>query len=795
MSRSVPQSEHRQTTPRYFPIATHTHSPPSILSRHRPLADEDASPLRTALPQEERPLIPSALQQPGDSYATPLPKLSMIVLSITLLGEFLTANVSMPFLLFMVESFDEFPEGSDVGFYTGLLVATFFFTQFLTSLLWATVAEKHGQRLVLFVSLLGGSITCALFGTSTTLKQAIAIRLMQGVFAGAIGVARGCVTVITDSSNEGRAYAILGFCWGLGGVSGAIVGGAFESPAQKWPTVFGKLPLFVKYPYLLPTSIAASVTLTGSLLTLFLGPDGGPREGAIRLPPEKITDQLTKPFQKRNRSRPASIYDGLRKASRTFSDVFASRVPESTSSPSVPLSQSPSASRPIPRTSRVDGYAYGYGGGARALSFRSRLGSNMSGASYRRAAKATFAVERVPSPGTACQEALQQTRLVLANENAVTSIADLWVAAAINVDNEEVFENDDADLEGPYESVFDPDGDDPNDNLASGADDTATERGKRIAGFAPSVPATRRSSHVSPFRRPSTPRHQASQSPQRRRPSLQYGPSGQPFEVASPLRRFSNTTPGIFAHPGVKIPPAVAEAQRLLSAPDLPQVQEVVDVAPSGEGTQPSLMSQLPLAIIFQYGWLALHTTTHDMIFLTYVVSKYESGGLNLTAGDFSQLIALMCLAQIAFQFYLYPNIGPPRGRFSHLAMFRLGTFLFIPGYLTVILYRVLASPQAGGGVILMILLTISTAVRYCGATFTFTSVSILLNYMSPPQVVGISNGVAQSIVSLARGFGPLLGGYVWSATVQGNPSGYYIGFLIAGMACALAVVHTMFIH
>ena len=51
---------------------------------------------------------------------------------------------------------------------------------------------------------------------------------MQGIFAGAIGVARGCVTVVTDPSNEGRAYAILGFCWGFGGVAGAIVGGTCE---------------------------------------------------------------------------------------------------------------------------------------------------------------------------------------------------------------------------------------------------------------------------------------------------------------------------------------------------------------------------------------------------------------------------------------------------------------------------------------------------------------------------------------------------------------------------------------
>jgi len=214
-------------------------------------------------------------------------------------------------------------------------------------------------------------------------------------------------------------------------------------------------------------------------------------------------------------------------------------------------------------------------------------------------------------------------RLLMANENAVTNIADLWVAAAINVDNEEVFENDDA--EGPYEeSVFDADGDDANDtpNPPSGVEDTLPERGKRFMGANTPAPSTRRGSHASPLRRPSTPQYQVSQSPQLRRTSTQYGASGQPTEMVSPPRRFSNTVPAIFAHPGVKTPLAVAEAQRLLNAPDPTQLQEgTPDTTPTVEGKQTSLMSQLPMSIIFQYGWLALHTTTHDMLFLTYLVS------------------------------------------------------------------------------------------------------------------------------------------------------------------------------
>jgi MFS family permease len=76
---------------------------------------------------------------------------------------------------------------SELGSYTGAIVSGFFITQFLTSLLWATVANKHGNRAVLFIALLGNAFTCALFGTSKTFAEAIVIRLIMGVFNGAVG--------------------------------------------------------------------------------------------------------------------------------------------------------------------------------------------------------------------------------------------------------------------------------------------------------------------------------------------------------------------------------------------------------------------------------------------------------------------------------------------------------------------------------------------------------------------------------------------------------------------------------
>lgn len=130
------------------------------------------------------------------------------------------------------------------------------------------------------------------------------------------------------------------------------------------------------------------------------------------------------------------------------------------------------------------------------------------------------------------------------------------------------------------------------------------------------------------------------------------------------------------------------------------------------------------------------------------------------------------------------------------------------------------------------------SAVRYCGSTFSYTAISVLLNYstsssavssssrahftvcfsVSPPHLVGFANGIAQSIVSLARFAGPILGGTVrtfvlsyprvfclmmmgvcscqlWSTSVQDNPSGYPLGFIVCSLACGLAILHSFFIR
>ena len=122
------------------------------------------------------------------------------------------------------------------------------------------------------------------------------------------------------------------------------------------------------------------------------------------------------------------------------------------------------------------------------------------------------------------------------------------------------------------------------------------------------------------------------------RPSVSFSPALRSSLPSS--RQPSVTVPTIFAHSGVKVPSAVYDAQQLALSPsdslqpERPSVAFTTDLlapiseTPISEDAEsqlieksPSLMSQLPLVVIIQYGVMALHNTTHDQIFLSYLVS------------------------------------------------------------------------------------------------------------------------------------------------------------------------------
>lgn len=417
-----------------------------------------------------------------------------------------------------------------------------------------------------------------------------------------------------------------------------------ERPAEKWSQVFGPIPFFVDYPYFLPCAIAGSITLIGvalvffhvafpaqspigSILSLFLGRDGGPREGAIRLPPEKpvnqhpaipeeseIIEELLEDEQ------PTGMFGTLRrKISRSFSIYTGSSSPvilptDPTSTPSVPLISSPPINKQ--RMSRANGSAYGYSGNQ-----RHRLASTISPrrsmtSTLRSRRSAYFDGHQSSYEGS---ELNFTQRLLIANENAVTNIADLWVAAAMNVDVEEQYDLD-AGMPTDEEQARVDGEEDVADQDVFGAVRGRTDS-RSINGATISSQHGPRSSRAVFASTRGLPRRSVSR-------TSALGSSM--FGGARLSRRSSAIGPSIFAHAGVRTPPAVLDAQLREAEPSdaLTPIPERRGVGGTEAGAvdevaekPPSLMSQLPILVIIQYGLLALHSTTHDQVFLSYLVT------------------------------------------------------------------------------------------------------------------------------------------------------------------------------
>jgi len=416
----------------------------------------------------------------------------------------------------------------------------------------------------------------------------------------------GCIGVTSSLLKCGHLLISSSFCWGLGGVAGAIVGATcelladrtgsdlpdcnqlVESPAQKWPGFTQKFPFFATYPYALPCAVAASVTLIGSwvyratkshtntlsgaVLSLFLGRDGGPREGAIRLPDKEngqpspfLRDESPSPAPS-GQSTPRGFHQKVmgyftHNKSQDFLDV---------PTPELPLISSGA-------THRDSGSAYGYSRG-----YRPRLSS------VGQHSMLTRALRRRRGTGTTVPGSFGQQfaeygelnfaqRLLMANGMAVNNVSDLWVSAAMNVDEDVFYEDEE---EGPYQH-----------------------------GFQESA-VSLTSADPSPSRRLRRPSHRSS------------GGLG----VYS-RRQSGSTLPTIFANSGIRTPPPVIlEGHQLLTEQDTLPTRAQLAAIPemdhqSPDMQAPSLYSQLPIIFIVHYGLLALHNTTHDQVFYLYLVS------------------------------------------------------------------------------------------------------------------------------------------------------------------------------
>ena len=195
-------------------------------------------------------------------HETPLPKGQLGILAVIALAEQTALNSISPYLPEMASSFPEV-DPSEVGMYVGLIASAFALAQFATNFLWGWLSDKVGRKPIVLCGTLLTACCFVAFGFCRTLWQAVIVQAMMGLVNGNQGVVSTCLGEITDRSNQSRAFKYLPVIYGIGGITGPIVGGLLVT---HWHPLHPDRPN--PYPYLLPNLFSAAVLVVDLILTM-----------------------------------------------------------------------------------------------------------------------------------------------------------------------------------------------------------------------------------------------------------------------------------------------------------------------------------------------------------------------------------------------------------------------------------------------------------------------------------------------------------------------------------------------
>ncbi|MBL9203470.1 MAG: MFS transporter [Opitutaceae bacterium] len=145
----------------------------------------------------------------------------------------------------------------------GIISSLFSLLQFVFAPFWGSLSDKHGRRPILLFTVAGTAASYLLWFLSGSFWLFLLARLVGGAFGGNLSVATAAVADVTTRKERSRAMGLVGAAFGLGLVTGPLVG-AYTA----------KIDLSVLYPSLTawgvnPFSTPALLALAMSIVNLF----------------------------------------------------------------------------------------------------------------------------------------------------------------------------------------------------------------------------------------------------------------------------------------------------------------------------------------------------------------------------------------------------------------------------------------------------------------------------------------------------------------------------------------------
>ena len=114
-----------------------------------------------------------------------------------------------------------------------LLIASYPFAQFFGAPILGAVADKHGRKPVLLLSLAGAAIGYGLFGLGLVIGSVALLffsRMLAGFMAGNLAVVKAIIADTSDHKSRVKNFGMIGMAFGLGFILGPFLGGVLANP-------------------------------------------------------------------------------------------------------------------------------------------------------------------------------------------------------------------------------------------------------------------------------------------------------------------------------------------------------------------------------------------------------------------------------------------------------------------------------------------------------------------------------------------------------------------------------------
>ena len=206
----------------------------------------------------------------GVAVPARLPVCRAMLVCIVNLNEAIAGNIIWPFLPFLAARY-ALPE--DVGFYTGMLAASYYFGQTLFVTLWGALADRWGRRPVILLGLLGSTLMMTWFGFARSYQEALAARFVCGVLNGNVAINKVYMGELTTADTQAQGFSWLTMTWGLGLIIAPTLGGYLAETSTQFPGSPLDTPFTRAFPYALPSLVAAGMGGFILFLSVFFLPE------------------------------------------------------------------------------------------------------------------------------------------------------------------------------------------------------------------------------------------------------------------------------------------------------------------------------------------------------------------------------------------------------------------------------------------------------------------------------------------------------------------------------------------